>query len=51
MRLAADQRLAVEAIDRPVRVVAGSGTGKTAVIAERYRRLVDHGVEPISELL
>ena len=30
----------------PVRVVAGAGTGKTAVIAERFRRLVAAGVPP-----
>jgi len=30
----------------PVRVVAGAGTGKTAVIAERFRRLVAGGVRP-----
>ena len=51
MRLAADQRLAVGATDRPVRVVAGSGTGKTAVIAERYRRLVAGGVAPAQILV
>jgi len=38
-RLDSEQR-AVAAIARgPVRVVAGAGTGKTAVIAERFRRL------------
>ena len=30
-------------LDGPVRVVAGAGTGKTAVIAERFRRLVAAG--------
>ena len=30
----------------PVRVVAGAGTGKTAVIAERFRRLVASGIAP-----
>jgi DNA helicase II / ATP-dependent DNA helicase PcrA len=30
----------------PARVVAGAGTGKTAVIADRFRRLVEAGVEP-----
>ena len=38
-------------MDRPVRVVAGSGTGKTAVIAERYRRLVAGGVPPAQVLV
>jgi DNA helicase-2/ATP-dependent DNA helicase PcrA len=35
----------------PVRVVAGAGTGKTAVIAERFRRLVAAGVSPASILV
>ena len=43
--------MAVAALDRPVRVVAGSGTGKTAVIAERYRRLVETGVAPAQILV
>lgn len=34
-----------------VRVVAGAGTGKTAVIAERFRRLVAGGVSPSSILV
>ncbi len=35
----------------PVRVVAGAGTGKTAVIAERFRRLVAGGASPASILV
>ncbi|HEV2475957.1 MAG TPA: UvrD-helicase domain-containing protein, partial [Candidatus Dormibacteraeota bacterium] len=35
----------------PVRVVAGAGTGKTAVIAERFRRLVADGAAPGSILV
>src|SRR6266705_201136 len=35
----------------PVRVVAGAGTGKTAVIAERFRRLVAAGSAPASILV
>ncbi|HZK74890.1 MAG TPA: ATP-dependent DNA helicase, partial [Clostridia bacterium] len=35
----------------PVRVVAGAGTGKTAVIAERFRRLVAGGASPGSILV
>jgi len=35
----------------PVRVIAGAGTGKTAVIAERFRRLVAAGAEPSSILV
>ena len=45
MRLGRQQQLA-SAISGggPIRVVAGAGTGKTAVIADRYRRLVAGGV-------
>ena len=49
-RLTAAQREAAAA-EGPVRVVAGAGTGKTAVIAERYRRLVTSGVDPASILV
>src|SRR5439155_22181340 len=35
----------------PVRVIAGAGTGKTAVIAERFRGLVASGVAPASLLV
>jgi len=43
---------AAAAIGRgPVRVVAGAGTGKTAVIAERFRRLVKGGASPDSILV
>jgi DNA helicase-2/ATP-dependent DNA helicase PcrA len=50
-RLGLEQRSA-SAIDQgPVRVVAGAGTGKTAVIAERFRRLVASGVPPASILV
>jgi DNA helicase II / ATP-dependent DNA helicase PcrA len=34
-----------------VRVVAGAGTGKTAVIAARFRRLLEGGVDPASILV
>jgi DNA helicase-2/ATP-dependent DNA helicase PcrA len=51
IRLDAEQRGA-SAIGRgPVRVVAGAGTGKTAVIAERFRRLVMGGASPGSILV
>ena len=50
-RLGAEQRAAAEIGDGPVRVVAGAGTGKTAVIAERFRRLVSGGVSPASILV
>jgi DNA helicase-2/ATP-dependent DNA helicase PcrA len=46
------EQAAAAAIGRgPVRVVAGAGTGKTAVIAERFRRLVASGVSPASILV
>ncbi len=46
------EQTAAAAIGRgPVRVVAGAGTGKTAVIAERFRRLVATGVSPSSILV
>src|SRR6202171_6467261 len=46
IRLGPDQRVAAEIGGGPIRVVAGAGTGKTAVIAERFRRLVASGVPP-----
>ena len=51
MRLGADQRVAAAIGGGPIRVVAGAGTGKTAVIAERFRRLVASGVSPASILV
>ncbi len=51
IRLGADQRVAAEIGGGPIRVVAGAGTGKTAVIAERFRRLVASGVPPGSILV
>ena len=51
IRLDAEQRAAATVGRGPVRVVAGAGTGKTAVIAERFRRLVKGGVTPGSILV
>ncbi|HVS48540.1 MAG TPA: ATP-dependent DNA helicase [Candidatus Dormibacteraeota bacterium] len=51
LRLGADQRVAAAIGGGPIRVVAGAGTGKTAVIAERFRRLVAAGVPPASILV
>jgi DNA helicase-2/ATP-dependent DNA helicase PcrA len=51
MTLGLEQRRAASLEGGPVRVVAGAGTGKTAVIAERYRRLVEEGVSPESILV
>ena len=51
LRLGVEQRRAAALGGGPVRVVAGAGTGKTAVIAERFRRLVASGVAPASILV
>lgn len=50
-RLGPEQLKASSAPAGPVRVVAGAGTGKTAVIAERFRRLVADGASPSSILV
>jgi DNA helicase-2/ATP-dependent DNA helicase PcrA len=50
-RLGAEQRAAAAIGGGPIRVVAGAGTGKTAVIAERFSRLVSGGVSPASILV
>ena len=42
-RLGTEQRAAAFIGGGPIRVVAGAGTGKTAVIAERFGRLVAAG--------
>ena len=51
MRLGVEQARAAAIGRGPVRVVAGAGTGKTAVIAERFRRLVAEGASPSSILV
>ena len=51
MKLGRQQLAAAAITGGPVRVVAGAGTGKTAVIAERFRRLVAAGVSPASILV
>ena len=50
-RLGVEQRAAAAIGGGPIRVVAGAGTGKTAVIAERFRRLVSAGTPPASILV
>jgi DNA helicase-2/ATP-dependent DNA helicase PcrA len=42
-RLSPEQEAASAVLSGPVRVVAGAGTGKTAVIAARFRRLLEAG--------
>ncbi|HYW27598.1 MAG TPA: ATP-dependent DNA helicase [Terriglobales bacterium] len=49
--LSQEQRAATAVLDGPVRVVAGAGTGKTAVIAARFRLLLEAGVDPGSVLV
>jgi DNA helicase II / ATP-dependent DNA helicase PcrA len=51
MRLGVEQARAAAIGRGAVRVVAGAGTGKTAVIAERFRRLVAEGASPSSILV
>ncbi|HEY8809673.1 MAG TPA: ATP-dependent DNA helicase, partial [Solirubrobacterales bacterium] len=51
MRLGVEQARAAATGRGAVRVVAGAGTGKTAVIAERFRRLVAEGASPGSILV
>src|SRR5947209_12261537 len=51
MRLGREQSRAAALGAGPVRVVAGAGTGKTAVIAARFGRLVASGVSPASILV
>jgi len=42
-----DQRAAAEAVDGPVLIVAGPGTGKTRTLTHRLAHLVaDHGIPP-----
>ena len=51
MRLSNEQREAAGRLEGAVRVVAGPGTGKTAVITERFRRLVGAGTPAESILV
>jgi len=47
MKLNELQQAVVDApIDRPARVVAGAGTGKTHVLVQRYLRFLDDGIPP-----
>jgi DNA helicase II / ATP-dependent DNA helicase PcrA len=49
--LSQEQRAATAMLEGPVRVVAGAGTGKTAVIAARFRLLLEAGADPASILV
>ncbi|MBO0703593.1 MAG: UvrD-helicase domain-containing protein, partial [Candidatus Dormibacteraeota bacterium] len=49
--LSAEQRAACAPLEGPVRILAGAGTGKTAVIVERFCRLLEAGVPEASILV
>ena len=49
--LSFDQQLAVSHMNGPAMVLAGPGSGKTLVITNRIRYLIDHGARPESILV
>ncbi len=46
MNPTAEQRIAIDAPEGPVRVIAGAGSGKTAVMALRIATLIERGRRP-----
>lgn len=46
-----EQKRAVEAIEGPVMVIAGPGTGKTEILARRIANILQKGVSPASGIL
>ena len=49
--LNARQLAAVQAIDGPILVIAGAGSGKTRTLVYRVARLIESGIHPESILL